>query len=62
MNIEEFSHDEAVQVLKQAGHTVTLRVKYFRPASLFLAQHRSSSHSFSDCENGNPPGSPTSVS
>lgn len=40
--IETFSHDQAVQALKAAGNTVTLTVKYFRPASLFLNRYKRS--------------------
>ena len=35
-NIEAYGHDMAVQTLKHAGDEVTLVVKYFKPASLFL--------------------------
>ncbi|CAD5114975.1 DgyrCDS4004 [Dimorphilus gyrociliatus] len=37
-NVTKLRHDEAVQCLKHAGNDVTLVVKYFRPASLFLGQ------------------------
>lgn len=36
VNVESLSHDEAVMVLKKAGDSVALRVKYFQPASYFL--------------------------
>ena len=35
-SVEDATHDQAVALLKSAGEVVTLLVKYFRPASLFL--------------------------
>ena len=46
--LDNVLHDEAVQCLKRAGDDVTLVVKYFRPASLFLTQRRSGSNLASD--------------
>ncbi len=44
-NIEICGHDAAVQTLKNAGEDVTLTVKYFRPASLFLNRSMCKIHS-----------------
>ena len=38
--LEGALHDDAVQCLKRAGANVTLVVKYFRPASLFLSANK----------------------
>lgn len=35
-NIESFSHDQVIETLRSAGDIVTLTVKYFKPAALFL--------------------------
>ena len=40
--LEGAMHDDAVQCLKRAGASVTLIVKYFRPASLFLSASKGS--------------------
>ena len=34
--VESYTHDELIEVLKNAGDVVTLTVKYFRPAAIFL--------------------------
>ena len=36
VSLDSYCHDEAVSLLKEAGDDVTLCVKYFHPASLFL--------------------------
>jgi hypothetical protein len=46
ISVVKTTHDAAVQALKEAGEEVTLTVKHFRPASLFLT--RSKSKEFSD--------------
>ena len=50
--IENYCHDEAVQCLKNAGDNVTLTVKYFRPASLFLTTRKKENGNSTE-ENGN---------
>ncbi|WAR18087.1 SNTG1-like protein [Mya arenaria] len=35
-NIEAYSHDQVIETLRSAGDVVTLSVKYFKPAAVFL--------------------------
>jgi len=37
MNVESCCHDDAVTLLKNAGDSVQLTLKYFEPASGFLS-------------------------
>jgi len=37
MNVESCCHDDAVAILKNAGDSVLLTLKYFEPASGFLS-------------------------
>ncbi|CAH1773635.1 unnamed protein product, partial [Owenia fusiformis] len=40
VDMDGCTHDDAVAALKKAGDEVTLSVRYFRPASLFLSRNR----------------------
>ena len=35
-NVECYTHDQLIEALKNAGDVVTLVVKYFKPAAIFL--------------------------
>ncbi|KAH3897491.1 gamma-2-syntrophin-like [Dreissena polymorpha] len=55
-SIEGLSHDQVIEVLKSAGDHVTLTVKYFKPAAVFLNKSHDAEH-FNDNERtASPPG------
>ena len=35
-SVESYTHDQVIEALKLAGEIVTLTVKYFKPAAIFL--------------------------
>lgn len=36
VNIESYRHEQVIEALKSGGDVVTLTVKYFKPAAVFL--------------------------
>ncbi|KAL4218036.1 hypothetical protein ACF0H5_022774 [Mactra antiquata] len=56
INIETFTHDQVMEALKTAGDIVTLTVKYFKPAAVFLNKSSDPSIFNDNDRNLSPPG------
>ncbi|XP_052763598.1 gamma-2-syntrophin-like [Mya arenaria] len=55
-NIEAYSHDQVIETLRSAGDVVTLSVKYFKPAAVFLNKSSNSADLNENDGTVSPPG------